>query len=203
MRWSEFERKVVEKKLTLLTPLNIGRLFSISAPAARNFLYRRYKSGDLIRLKRGLYMLALHPVSNYFYLANKLYEPSYISLESALSFHGLIPETVYQVTSATTKKTKIFNVQEIVFSYHHIKKEAFTGYAPLPYQGTTIFMADPEKALADYLYLAALRGEKFSRPTERIFERLRTEKLNKAKALKYAELFSDKRLVVVIEERIR
>ncbi len=76
-------------------------------------------------MKRGLYAFpdALPPD---LYVANKLYEPSYISLEFALSYHGIIPETVYEITSVTTKSTRRFEAMGKVFTYRRIKREAFT-----------------------------------------------------------------------------
>jgi predicted transcriptional regulator of viral defense system len=78
------------------------------------------KSGDLIRLKKGLYIVApkIHnqQVSKGL-IANHLYGPSYISLESALSFYGLIPERVYSSRSMTLKRSKIFSTPLGIFEY--------------------------------------------------------------------------------------
>lgn len=63
-------------------------------------------------------------------LANILYQPSYISLEFALSYYSLIPESVYLITSVTTKPTREFAVGKLFFSYQTIKKQAFVGYVP-------------------------------------------------------------------------
>src|SRR5258705_210846 len=72
---------------------------------------RALKSGDLIQIRRGLYVLGQkHRMTdvNLFELAQRVYGPSYISLESALSYHGLIPEAVYAVTSVCMKRSKEF-----------------------------------------------------------------------------------------------
>jgi len=71
-------------------------------------LLHRYTGRNLIiRIKRGLYALPDTQLSELF-IANKLFEPSYISREFALSYHRIIPETVYEITSVTTKTTQRF-----------------------------------------------------------------------------------------------
>lgn len=88
-----------------------------------------------------------------FTIANAIYSPAYISFEMALSYYHLIPESVYGVTCATTKKTAEFRTQVGDFIYRSVKPEAFFGYSPIPYQKQHYLMAEPEKALLDYFYL--------------------------------------------------
>ena len=197
--WPEFERWVRGKHLLVFTPLDLERSFGATRTATSDFLYRHTKKSELVKVKPGLYTLADQPAPD-LYLANKLYEPSYISLEFALSFHGVKPETVYTITSVTTRKTKVFKVSEHVFSYHHIKEKAFTGYKTIPYRRVTVLMADPEKALVDHLYLGILSGESLPVVLARIFERLKKERIDRSKALRYAELFDDNRLTALLEE---
>lgn len=199
--WPGFEKWVREKHLLVFTPLDVERVFGATRGATSIFLHRHTKEGRLVKVRSGLYTLADQPAPD-LYLANKLYEPSYISLEFALSFHGVKPETVYVVTSVTTKKTKVFEVLGYTFSYHHIKKKAFTGYKAIPYRGVTVFMADPEKALVDHLYLELLSGDSLPALLARVFERLNKEKIDKPKALRYAKLFDDNRLVALLEEHL-
>ncbi|HAJ95470.1 MAG TPA: hypothetical protein DCP02_04460, partial [Actinobacteria bacterium] len=80
------------------------------------------------------------------YIANKLYAPSYISLETALSIYSLIPDIAYHVTSLTTLPTRKFNNKYGSFFYRSLKKEAFTGYKLMQYEGFKILIADREKA---------------------------------------------------------
>ncbi len=63
-----------------------------------------------------------------FLIANKLYAPSYVSFEMALSYYGLIPEGVYAITSATSKKTATFQTPIGKFSYRTLKPQLFFGY---------------------------------------------------------------------------
>jgi len=117
------------------------------------------KKGEIIRVKKGLYVfgpqLARGPFSKET-LANLIYGPSYISLDYALSFYGLIPERVETVTSVSNKRKKLFNTPVGIFSYRYINPSIY------PY-GITIYEADKqhsiliatkEKALADTLYFS-------------------------------------------------
>lgn len=195
VNWAVFERKLKEKKLLIFTPLDIRRIFSVSKVAA-NFLLHRYTQRKLlIRLKRGLYALYDADIPD-FYLANKLYEPSYISLEFALSYHRVIPETVYEITSVTTKATRRFKALGKIFSYRRIKKEAFTGYFIGKQRGLTFIIAEPEKAFVDLTYLRVLSNKK---PISR-FDK---EKINPAKALRYAKLFNNNKLISIIKTTLR
>jgi predicted transcriptional regulator of viral defense system len=195
VNWAIFERKLNEKKILLFTPLDIRRIFGVSKVAANFLLHRYNKRKLLIRLKRGLYTLYDADILD-FYLANKLYEPSYISLEFALSYHGAIPEVVYEITSVTTKATRRFNALGKIFSYRRIKKQAFTGYFASKQRGLTFIIAEPEKAFVDLTYLRVLSNKK-------PISRFNKEKINPTKALRYAKLFSNKKLIGVIKRALR
>lgn len=118
------------------------------------------KKGAIIRVKKGLYVfgteLAREPYSKET-LANLIYGPSYISLQYALSFYGLIPERIETVTSVTDKRKKRFDTPIGIFSYRYINPSLY------PY-GITLHETDArhafliaakEKALADVLYFSA------------------------------------------------
>lgn len=90
---------------------------------------------------------------DYFFIANKIYSPSYISLESALSHYGFIPETTLQITSVSTRKTNFFDTQFGVFSYQSVKNELYFGYEIIENNERPFTLATPEKAILDYLYL--------------------------------------------------
>lgn len=85
--------------------------------------------------------------------ANRIYAPSYISFESALAYHRLIPEGVFMITSATSLKTNSFNTSLGRFYYRHLKPELMFGYQLVEEQNQRLKMASPEKAILDYLYL--------------------------------------------------
>ncbi len=117
---------------------------------------RWQKSGKLVQLKRGIYLLAeeYRKVEPYEpYIASILRKPSYISLEKALEYHGLIPESVRVFTSLTTKRPAKFSSALGSFSYRSIKRALFWGYASVTVNKQTGFFASPEKALLDLIYL--------------------------------------------------
>lgn len=183
-----FEDTLKKGNFPLFTSNDVVRIFGWSTTAVRFLLHRYTQRGITIRIKRGLYKLAEAPVPDFF-IANRLYEPSYISLETALSFHGIIAETVYAITSVSPRVGKTFTALNKEFRYRKIKRSAYTGYMPVQRGTTTVLMADPEKALADYYYFVA-RGA--CTPLDK--DRLRIEKLNETKVVKYAHLFQNKNM---------
>jgi predicted transcriptional regulator of viral defense system len=113
------------------------------------------KKGFLIKLRNGYYLLTESKIDEFrlYQIANKLYEPSYISLESALNFYGIIPEGVYQIQSVSTLKTEKFATGVGTFNYRTIKKELYFGYSLVTKNNCTFRMATGEKAVLDFLYL--------------------------------------------------
>lgn len=127
----------------------------------RNSRYGKVKrllaKGKLLHIRRGLYCLTdkagyfqkPHP----FELAQFIYALSYISLESALSYHGLIPETVYTITSATGNRSKEFKTPLGLFSYLHVPlKNLYTGVELINESEHKFLMAKPWKAICDYVF---------------------------------------------------
>lgn len=80
-------------------------------------------------------------------------EPSYISLETVLAKHSLIPEMVFTTTCLTTKNTRISKTYLGTIDYKHIKSELFFGYHSFPGTFRPYLMAYPEKAILDFFYL--------------------------------------------------
>lgn len=117
---------------------------------------RAIKDGDLVQIKRGLYTLSSplrkQPL-NRASLANRLYYPSYVSMEYALSRHGWIPEGVATVTSATSKNPADFDTLVGRFTYKRIPQAMFfCGVETVSIDGESALQARPLKALADYVY---------------------------------------------------
>ncbi|MDK2842187.1 MAG: hypothetical protein PWQ17_1692 [Anaerophaga sp.] len=120
---------------------------------------------------------------NNFLIANKIYNPSYISLESALNYYGIIPEGDFIYTSVTTLKTNNIKTPKGTFRYSNIKPEFFFGYELIKYNGKTIKIADIEKTLCDYFYLNSnihsidtINGLRFNKDILR--ENIKVKKLN-------------------------
>ena len=170
---NSIRNKFKEEGIYIFTPFDLQKFFNVSANTASLFLTRNVKNNNLFKIRSGMY--AFHgDYLGSFLIANKVYMPSYISFEYALAFYSVIPEVVYAVTSATTRITREFDVNNIIYSYQHIKKRAFIGYIKKDFNGQTSLIAEPEKALADYLYFVCL-GKKW------LNDRLDLSNINKEK----------------------
>ena len=88
-----------------------------------------------------------------FRICNCIYQPSYISLESALGFYHFIPEAVYSQQAVTTRKTITYKTTAGTFNYRTLKPSFYFGYRILYKDQLPVLIAEPEKALLDYLYL--------------------------------------------------
>ena len=114
------------------------------------------KKEYIIKLRRGYYMFSdgqPEQEEELFVVANKLYGPSYVSLEMAFRYYNIIPEGVYSTTSVATRKTANFKTPVGNFIYHRLKPSLFFGYHLKSEGGATFKIAELEKALLDYLYL--------------------------------------------------
>jgi predicted transcriptional regulator of viral defense system len=123
-------------------------------------LHRWSESGRIEPLRRGLYAIGERyrrvPLSP-LYVANALCTPSYLSGAWALSYYGLIPEKVTTYTSVTTRGTREYANRLGDFAYHSERPRTFWGYVETPIDGSKVLVAEPEKALLDFLHLE--RGE--------------------------------------------
>ena len=130
---------------------------NVSSDDVRRQLSRWVTAGRLVQLRRGLYALAApyrktepHP----FLVANRLVRGSYVSLQSALAYHGLIPEHVPVTTSLTTGRPQRRDTPFGAFDYHHCSPDRLTGFRVEPLGGGQEgFVATPAKALADLVHL--------------------------------------------------
>lgn len=120
-------------------------------------LTRWKNAGRIYQLRRGLYTLAPpyqktkpHP----FVIANRLRKASYVSCQSALGFHGLIPENVPQTISVTGGRPGKWETPLGIYHFHHIKPALLRGYQMIGLGGgQQALVATPEKALLDLVYL--------------------------------------------------
>lgn len=123
----------------------------------RRQLARWKAAGKVVQLRRNVYVLGRpwrrvepHP----FLLANELQQSSYVSLESALAYYGLIPESVPVTTSVTTGRPETIDTAFGRFAYRHVRPEAFFGYRQVAvYRDQQALVADSAKALLDLVYL--------------------------------------------------
>lgn len=119
-------------------------------------LSRWVKAGRIYQIRRGLYAIAPpyqktkpHP----FLVANHLQRASYVSLQSALAYYGLIPETMFSTTSVSTGRPERLVTPLGIYEFRHLKTELLFGYLLVDLGGQSAFLAAPEKALLDLVYL--------------------------------------------------
>lgn len=125
----------------------------LSAPEKKIRLLE--KDGQIIRLKRGLYVVASDvsgkPI-NACLCANHIYGPSYVSQHWALRWYGLIPERVHTMTSVTLKRSRMFENSLGRFTYEQVKPDYFPiGIRSIEEDGVCFLMASREKALCDFI----------------------------------------------------
>lgn len=146
---AELTKKLYNVGILIFDIQTIRSILEIkNEPTFFSVLKQLINSGILDKLERGKYILR-DTSANEFLLANFLYSPSYISLESALNFYGILPQFPYEISSVTLKKTLAKKTKGRIFSYIHIKKELFWGYQ----KQNDYLIALPEKSLLDQLYL--------------------------------------------------
>ncbi|MCK4304413.1 MAG: hypothetical protein KAY24_09270 [Candidatus Eisenbacteria sp.] len=137
----------------------VKNLFPNLSDGARNLLlHRAVRHGEVLRLKRGLFCLnqsyrktPLHP----FVVAAALHSPSHVSFESALAYHGLIPEAVFQIGCATTERTRSFMTPLGKFTFTRVptrQPRAGVRAEQLDLHGWA-FVASPLRAIADLVYM--------------------------------------------------
>ena len=147
----------------------------------RDVVTRLLAGGIIIRIKKGLYCfgeaLRRRPVSRE-YVANLIYGPSYVSLEYAMHYHGLIPEQVHTVTSVTNKRSRGFDTPLGEFSYRMLNKNRYAvGQILDSTEETAFLIATPEKALIDKVWTdSRFDGTRISEFQEYLMDDLRIER---------------------------
>ena len=197
MKWNAFR-----KQMSGLACFNTHQVYAWQPDFDRNNFYRWTKCGYLVRLRQGLYTFPEYrdkpDMATYF--AGRIYGPSYVSLHTALSFYGLIPEAVVQITSVTSLKTMSFKNDFGEYAYKSIRKDLMFGYEPRPIvDGYTIAYATREKALLDLLYFysfynTAAEMENLRLDAESLHEDLQTAQL---------ETFLERFKSTALEKRLR
>jgi hypothetical protein len=148
-----------------------------SADRQYSLLKRAMNAGEVLRIRSGLYCLAPRYLSakpNPLVLAERIYGPSYISLETALSYHGWIPEAAYAVTSASLPRSTEFDTPVGLFTYTRVPQHTFLADVQRVETGRSsesFLLASPLKAVADYVYVHKCNWTT-ARP---LFESLRIE----------------------------
>jgi len=183
------------KQLSLVTLNDFGKLFNITN---RQSLYKKIarleKSQIIEKLIKGKYQFLFNRLNNYV-IANFLYQPSYISLESALSFYGIITGFPYQITSISIKPTKSIEInlkdspEAKEFRYSQIESSLFWGYE----KQEDFLIAEKEKALLDYIYFGIKGLRNMS------FNEMDLSEISKSKLTSYAKKINNKQITKVIK----
>ncbi len=192
MNFIEFRNRFVS-----LACFSTDQVFAAYPGFDRNNLGRWVKKGYLVRMRQGYYAFPDYKEQKDFawYFANRIYKPSYISLHTALSFYGIIPEAVIQITSVTTLKTAIFSNGFGEYSYKNVKDDLMFGYDLKEMEGgRRIMFATPEKALIDLLYLYPFYNSEHEISELRLDESFMGEELNMERLLEYANRIGNKAL---------
>lgn len=151
---------IQKQKNPLFFDYQVERLFPDESKQQINVQLARFvKSEVLIRLKRGLYVYS-HSQIDEFVLANFVYRPSYVSLESALNYYGIFPDVTGNVTNISPVTTKTIKTSRGIFMYSKIANNLYFGFNPIKDAGSQYFylIADAEKAILDYIYVRNMRN---------------------------------------------
>ncbi|MCX6236538.1 MAG: hypothetical protein NTY07_03095 [Bacteroidia bacterium] len=182
MNFQEFRNKWFD-----LGCINSNQVYTWQPNFDKNNMSRWTEKGLLLKLRNGYYTFPEYKSKSDFayYIANRIYRPSYVSLHSAMAFHGMIPESIVQITSVTSLKTFAFTNVFGEFSYKSVRPDLMFGYdVKTMSDGRSLLLAKPEKALLDLLYLYPFYNTVFEINELRLDEDyiqkdLNTELLNK------------------------
>lgn len=197
MNYIEFRNKMFD-----LACFNINQVYAWQPDFDRNNLSRWTKKGLLIRLRQGYFSFPeyIDKPDYAFYFANRIYRPSYISLHTALTFYGIIPEAVVQITSVSSLKTAFFANAFAEYSYKAIKPELMFGYDMKPLaNGRMMQIANREKALIDLLYLYPAYNSLQELENLRLDESFLHEDLHKERMQNYTLRFKN----ITLEQRVK
>lgn len=133
---------------------SVADVLKIDADFHAQRLSEWQEKGYIKKISKGYYVFSDIQINEsvLFLIANELYTPSYVSLEMALSFYGIIPESVYTVTSITPRRTRSLKTDIGQFSYASVKPNLFFGYRLESFGQHNFKIAEPEKAILDFFY---------------------------------------------------
>mgnify|MGYP001594647691 CR=1 FL=1 len=144
-------------RLPYFTKQNLSLSLGKEGENLNYWIKKLIRDGFIIQIKKGFYIPSFYKAKGESYfasIANIARYPSYVSLEYALAKYGLIPESVFAITSVTTKSSRVYRSRVATFIYRSIKEDLFFGYSK---EGPKI--AYPYKALFDFLYLKKFTSE--------------------------------------------
>ena len=196
MRFLELKNKL--KELIIFSIKDVEKINKLIHPP--RFVEWQAK-GYIKKIIRGYYILTDLNINEsvLFTIANKIYKPSYISFEMALSHYRLIPESIYGITSATTRHTYKFKTDFAPFIYRRIKPKLMFGYKLVEYDNQVYKIAEIEKALIDFFYI------KPDIKNDTDFEELRIDKQSFLEQVDFGKLNSCLKVIDsdVLSRRVR
>lgn len=163
------------------------------------------RKGYIKKIAKGYYISADLEINEsvLFIIANTIYQPSYISFEMALSYYGLIPESVYAITSVTSRRIYTLRSSLAQFNYRKIKPELMFGYQLVSYQNHNFKIAEVEKAILDYFYANSRIKTEGEFSELRINKETFQEKVNMEKFKQYLNQFNNKTLEKRVNQFIK
>lgn len=187
---SEIIITLKKQNISLFTISDFARLFNLKN---NNTLYKKIqrleKQKIIKKIINGKYLFSMSHADE-FAIANFIMNPSYISLESALSFYSMMTGFSYSITSISTKPSRTAIIDQKEYSYSHISPLLFWGYE----KNGQFLIADKEKALLDYVYFS-LKGLR----TMLDFDEIDTAQIDKIRLLEYAHQWGNKHIIKIIK----
>jgi predicted transcriptional regulator of viral defense system len=171
---------------------DLAKIVDLDKNTLKVAISRAIKNEELFKLIRGYYTRDIDNISlkN---LAVNIYNPSYISFQSALNNYNILSQQTMALTLATSKRKKEINIADNLIIYHHINNSLFWGYL----KEDDYLLAEAEKAFLDLAYLS-LNGYAHFDPSE-----MNLDLINKKKLKKYLIKFNNKKLNLLIKEYIK
>lgn len=183
--WMDLFKKNTSKKIFSLNDLKVladenGTTISVQ-------LSRLSRMGMVKNPVKGWYLNPFNSPSME-ELSMVLRAPSYLSMEYALSRHGILSQDVHTYTLVTTKLPHTYSSENDIFEYHQIKRSLYWGYAT---EGT-VKVAEPEKALLDWIYIGYSKNREINEDLMMsIIDDMYVEELEKSKLLEYSRSFDN------------
>jgi predicted transcriptional regulator of viral defense system len=144
-------KKLYDSKLSLMNSRTLNTILGINNEQTFFRIIAGLKKDNIIRkVERDKYQIN-HQAVDDFEMANFLYEPSYVSLETALNYWGILSQFPFEITCVTNKKSVVKKLDDKIFAYHHLSPKLYGMF----YKVKNSLIASPEKALFDQLYFAS------------------------------------------------
>jgi len=195
----------LKEKLGNYVVFSLSDIKQLDANFYRRRLNEWQDNGYIQKIVKGYYVFKGTKINDsiLYCIANRIYTPSYVSLEMALSHYNLIPESVYAVTSISTKRKYQFSTKIGRFYYQAVKPELFFGYKIVKDNKGIYKIADFEKAILDFLYLNPRYETKKDFLELRLNREIFWENIDKQKMSSYLKRFGQKRLSARMDKLIK